>query len=44
MFGRLYQLPSDEARRRADELLVQFGLEDAGELVALATARDISRG
>ena len=24
MFGRLYQLPSAEARRRADELLVQF--------------------
>ena len=34
MFGRLYQLPSDEARRRADELLVQFALEDAGDRVA----------
>src|ERR671923_19344 len=29
MFGRLYQLPSAEARRRADELLGQFDLEDA---------------
>jgi ABC-2 type transport system ATP-binding protein len=34
MFGRLYQLPSAEARRRADELLVQFDLEDAGDRVA----------
>ena len=34
MFGRLYQLPSDEARRRADELLGQFDLEDAGDRVA----------
>ena len=30
MFGRLYQLPSAEARRRADELLEQFELVDAG--------------
>jgi ABC-2 type transport system ATP-binding protein len=29
MFGRLYQLSSDEARRRAGELLEQFGLADA---------------
>ena len=34
MFGRLYQLPSGEARRRADELLEQFGLEGAGDRVA----------
>ena len=34
MFGRLYQLPSDEARRRADELLGQFMLDDAGDRVA----------
>ena len=34
MFGRLYQLPSAEARRRADELLVQFDLEDAADRVA----------
>jgi len=34
MFGRLYQLPAPEARRRADELLVQFGLEDAADRVA----------
>src|SRR4029079_629374 len=29
MFGRLYQLPSREARRRADELLEEFGLGGA---------------
>ncbi len=29
LFGRLYQLPSGEARRRADDLLEQFGLADA---------------
>jgi ABC-2 type transport system ATP-binding protein len=29
LFGRLYQLPSGEARRRADELLEQFELGDA---------------
>jgi ABC-2 type transport system ATP-binding protein len=34
MFARLYQLPSGEARRRADELLRQFDLEDAGDRVA----------
>jgi len=34
MFGRLYHLRSGEARRRADELLVQFGLEDAADRVA----------
>ncbi len=34
MFGRLYQLPSDESRRRSDELLVQFALDDAGDRVA----------
>jgi ABC-2 type transport system ATP-binding protein len=33
MFGRLYQLPSAEARRRADELLSQFDLESAGDRV-----------
>jgi ABC-2 type transport system ATP-binding protein len=30
MFGRLYHLPASHARRRADELLGQFGLADAG--------------
>jgi ABC-2 type transport system ATP-binding protein len=33
LFGRLYQLPSAEARRRADDLLVQFGLADAAARV-----------
>jgi ABC-2 type transport system ATP-binding protein len=31
MFGRLYQLPSPEARRRGDELLEQFELADAAD-------------
>jgi len=31
MFGRLYQLPKAEARRRADELLEQFALIDAAD-------------
>lgn len=31
MFGRLYQLTSSEARKRADELLVQFDLVDAAD-------------
>jgi ABC-2 type transport system ATP-binding protein len=31
MFGRLYQLPSAEARRRGDELLEQFELADAAD-------------
>jgi ABC-2 type transport system ATP-binding protein len=30
MFGRLYHLPARAARRRADELLDQFALADAG--------------
>ena len=34
MFGRLYQLPSEAARKRADELLEQFGLTDAADRVA----------
>jgi ABC-2 type transport system ATP-binding protein len=33
LFGRLYQLPSPEARRRADELLGRFDLEDAADRV-----------
>jgi ABC-2 type transport system ATP-binding protein len=33
MFGRLYQLPSDVARRRAGELLEQFALADAADRV-----------
>ena len=33
MFGRLYQLSSSEARRRADELLDQFELADAADRV-----------
>ena len=30
MFGRLYHLPANAARRRADELLSQFALTEAG--------------
>jgi ABC-2 type transport system ATP-binding protein len=33
MFGRLYQLRSDEARRRGTELLEQFDLTDAADRV-----------
>jgi ABC-2 type transport system ATP-binding protein len=33
MFGRLYQLSKRESRRRADELLEQFGLTNAGDRV-----------
>ncbi len=33
MFGRLYQLPKAEAKRRAGELLDQFELTDAGDRV-----------
>jgi ABC-2 type transport system ATP-binding protein len=33
MFGRLYQLRSPEAKRRADELLEQFDLADAADRV-----------
>jgi ABC-2 type transport system ATP-binding protein len=33
LFGRLYQLPSSEARRRADDLLEQFALADAADRV-----------
>jgi ABC-2 type transport system ATP-binding protein len=33
MFGRLYGLPSAAARERAEELLEQFELEDAGDRV-----------
>jgi ABC-2 type transport system ATP-binding protein len=33
LFGRLYQLPSAEARRRADDLLDQFALSDAADRV-----------
>ena len=33
MFGLLYQLPSAESRRRADELLEQFDLVDAADRV-----------
>ena len=33
MFGRLYQLSSAEAKRRAEELLEQFDLADAGDRV-----------
>jgi ABC-2 type transport system ATP-binding protein len=34
MFGRLYHLSERSARRRADELLEQFGLADAGRRLA----------
>ncbi|HSW41114.1 MAG TPA: ATP-binding cassette domain-containing protein [Patescibacteria group bacterium] len=33
MFGRLYQVSSAESRRRADALLHQFDLDDAGDRV-----------
>ena len=33
MFGRLYQLPTAEAKKRANELLDQFELTDAGDRV-----------
>ena len=33
LFGRLYHLPSREARKRADELLEQFELTDAADRV-----------
>ncbi|MGE4425700.1 MAG: ATP-binding cassette domain-containing protein [Solirubrobacteraceae bacterium] len=33
MVGRLYHLPTSEARSRADELLEQFALTDAGDRV-----------
>jgi ABC-2 type transport system ATP-binding protein len=33
LFGRLYQLPSQESRRRADDLLEQFALADAADRV-----------
>ena len=33
LFGRLYQIPSPEARRRADDLLEQFALTDAADRV-----------
>jgi len=34
LFGRLYQLGTEETRRRADELLARFDLEDAADRVA----------
>lgn len=34
MFGRLYQMPHRAARKRADDLLEQFNLSDAGDRVA----------
>ena len=34
LFGRLYQIGNDETRRRADELLSRFDLEDAADRVA----------
>jgi ABC-2 type transport system ATP-binding protein len=33
LFGRLYQLPSAEARQRADDLLDQFALDEAADRV-----------
>ncbi len=33
LFGRLYHLPSSEARKRAEELLAQFDLVDSGDRV-----------
>ncbi len=33
MFGRLYQLPSDQSRERAGELLDQFDLADAADRI-----------
>ncbi len=34
MFGRLYQLPAAEAKRRAGELLARFDLADAADRIA----------
>jgi ABC-2 type transport system ATP-binding protein len=34
LFGRLYQLPAEEARKRADELLSQFDLTEAADRTA----------
>jgi ABC-2 type transport system ATP-binding protein len=34
LFGRLYQIDNEETRRRADELLARFDLEDAADRVA----------
>lgn len=34
LFGRLYQLPAAEARKRADELLEQFDLADSADRTA----------
>ncbi|MGZ8688557.1 MAG: ATP-binding cassette domain-containing protein [Gaiellaceae bacterium] len=34
LFGRLYQIGNEETRRRADELLARFDLEDAADRVA----------
>jgi ABC-2 type transport system ATP-binding protein len=33
LIGRLYHLPRQEARRRADELLERFGIADAGDRI-----------
>jgi ABC-2 type transport system ATP-binding protein len=33
MFGRLYRLPSDQAKRRAEELLATFDLTDAADRI-----------
>ena len=44
MFGRLYQLGSAEARRRADALLERFDLTDAAGRVAKPTPAGCAAG
>jgi len=44
MFGRLYQLSSTEATRRATELLEQFDLSDAGDRVVKTYSGGMRRG
>ncbi|MFU8871761.1 ATP-binding cassette domain-containing protein [Micromonospora sp. SL4-19] len=43
LFGRLRHLPAREARRRADELLEQFGLADAADRSAAAYSGGMRR-
>ena len=43
LFGRLYQLPSREARARADELLTQFDLDDARDRVVKTYSGGVRR-
>src|SRR4026207_556602 len=44
MFGRLYQLPSDVATTRAQELLARFDLDDASDRVVKTYSGGMRRG